>query len=182
MQKIELSAIKDKIVAGIRKKYNMSVYEFSNSDKPEQIGIVGGNSLRCYLQSKGTSFAVLQKLWKHLGLGILSREVKQIKTTTYQIVSEGKNFNIEVPKRAAGNKPVAKKTAKLIPPTPATKKKKAGNAPTPRVVSKKLKVIPAPVARVAKKVSRTAPAPASKLGNAVKPTPRIIKKSAAARK
>lgn len=121
---IELGEVRKLIVEAIRKKYNMTVGQFSESEYPEKLGIHSGNTLRCYLQGKGTSFETLKVLCKHFKVGTFEKVTEVIKTTKYfleptVIVPRG-----SAPATASGGKKILKKATKLPEPVQEAPKKK----------------------------------------------------------
>lgn len=79
-KEVALDDVRKTIAGEIFRKYNMSVSEFSRSDKCKALDI-NGATLSSYLSGSSTSFKVLSKLWSALGLGELMQE--QVRTTKY---------------------------------------------------------------------------------------------------
>lgn len=81
---IELSEIKQQIVAGIKKKYGMSVKDFANSERAKELNLNTRN-LQSYLSSGATSLPTYVILCKDLGLGYLEKTVEVKRTEIYKL-------------------------------------------------------------------------------------------------
>jgi hypothetical protein len=150
---IDLPTLRKLIVEGIKKKHNMTITEFSNSKFPKQLKITGGNSLRCYLQGRGTSFATFEKLCQHLEIGDLNRKMEIVKNVTYFV--ENAKVRIPAPKvetaevAAPVEAPATVTTVERKPRVPAAS---ANAAPvTKKLPTKKMINAPAATGKLLKK-------------------------------
>jgi transcriptional regulator with XRE-family HTH domain len=83
MTEIPIENLKKLIADNIRKKYDMSITEFSNSEHADKLGIKK-SSLRAYLSKSGNvSFKALKKVAEYLEMANIKRVVTVTKTYKY---------------------------------------------------------------------------------------------------
>ena len=85
MQEISIEQYKKQIAEQIKKKFDMSITEFSNSDHADILAVTK-SSLRAYLSKSGNvSLKVLQKVAIYVDLPIIKREVIVSKKYKYYL-------------------------------------------------------------------------------------------------